>query len=225
MYHDPGSGTIYAMKTHVACIVSHPRLWVYNRIPRWSPIFYQGDRLPMLRCISSPAPHNPDSASDSFFSMILALLFLLLFPDPFVTAIPLNSPLARSILTLNSTNDPWHCNALPSWTGRPDNPDNYRINSRYTLGYRPEDCFRAVNTFRNDVLRAHNMDYQWLALGAKAVPGIGQAIFTPRRYVWGMFSFPSVMPFILVLLFFLFLPNSSQRKTSKLRPSTQGAVL
>lgn len=49
--------------------------------------------------------------------------------------------------------------------------------------YKTEDCIHAIQDFRNDALKAHNVPYQWLAMGATALPDLGQPVFTPRRYV------------------------------------------
>ena len=53
-----------------------------------------------------------------------------------------------------------------------------------------EDCLHAANDFRKDALKAHNVPYQWLALGATAEPDLGQPVFTPRRYVYRKQAWP-----------------------------------
>ncbi|CAF9929367.1 MAG: hypothetical protein HETSPECPRED_007355 [Heterodermia speciosa] len=47
------------------------------------------------------------------------------------------------------------------------------------------DCLGAINAFKNDMVKSHDADYQWLAVGASAVPGWGTPVFMPRRYVSG----------------------------------------
>ena len=37
------------------------------------------------------------------------------------------------------------------------------------------------------MLKAHNVAYQWLAMGAAALPALGQPVYLPRRYTWGRF--------------------------------------
>ena len=38
------------------------------------------------------------------------------------------------------------------------------------------------------MLKAHDVAYQWLAMGAVALPELGQPVYLPRRYTWGGFG-------------------------------------
>ena len=108
--------------------------------------------------------------------MILFFLPILLH---IATASPLLPPLPLSPLfpSFNTTLFPWHCNRAPTWTKR-------ESSGRFQV----MDCLRAVNAFQNDMIKSHDADYQWLALGASAVPGRGTPVFMPRRYISGMSS-------------------------------------
>lgn len=120
--------------------------------------------------IPCPHPTNTNMLSSPHLPILL-LLF-----TPLTTPSPLLNPQTPPLSTLNQTH-PWHCTSLPSWTSR-----DY---TRSVAAYKAEDCLRAMYDFRTDSLKAHTVPYQWLAVGAAARKGRGQAVFTPRRYVFG----------------------------------------
>ena len=115
--------------------------------------------------------------------MILCLLLTLLH---IATASPLLPP-SPLFPSFNTTISPWHCNRALSWTKR-QSPGGFQV----------MDCIGAINAFKNDMVKSHDADYQWLAVGASAVPGWGTPVFMPRRYVSGSsspFSPPSLPSF------------------------------
>ena len=109
------------------------------------------------------------------------ILYVLLTLLRIATASPLLPLLPTSPLfpSFNTTLSPWHCNRAPTWT-KPQGGGGFQV----------MDCLRAVNAFQKDMLKAHDANYQWLAVGGSALPGWGTPVFMPRRYVSGMFSLP-----------------------------------
>ncbi|KAG7001957.1 hypothetical protein G7Y79_00030g064900 [Physcia stellaris] len=110
----------------------------------------------------------------------LACLTHIAISSPLAAAGSPSLSLSQPSTALNASEDhvhqnSLHCNRLPAWIGADSAP----------YAYRPEDCLRAVNLFRGDMGKAHNVAYQWLALGAVALPELGQPVYLPRRYTWG----------------------------------------